>query len=89
MYGPPEVNANEYSVPAPYVVELDKHPHGPELQAHLSHVTGRHTVPNILVNGKSMGGGDEMRTLEAAGKIPETLLGRLPEKITVDGRSTL
>ena len=70
-------------------MELDERPHGTELQAHLGVVTGRRTVPNILVNGKSIGGGDEMRTLEAAAKIPETLLGKLTGKTTVDGKHPL
>ncbi|KAK8125122.1 monothiol glutaredoxin-7 [Apiospora kogelbergensis] len=51
--------------PAPYVVELDQHPMGKELQAKLGEMTGRSTVPNILVNGKSIGGGDEISELDA------------------------
>ena len=70
-----------FSDPPPYVVELDKHPHGIELQKYLGEVTGRHTVPNILAN-------DEMRSLEASGKVAETLLGKLG-KMTVDGKSSL
>jgi hypothetical protein len=76
-----------YSTPVPFVVELDKHPHGPLLQAHVRSVTGRGTVPNVIVNGQSIGGGDEMKSLEAAGKIVETFLQRLPGRITVDGQS--
>jgi len=52
-------------VPAPFVVELDLHPLGPGLQAHLAKTTGRKTVPNILINGKSIGGGDEVAELDA------------------------
>jgi glutaredoxin len=76
-------------VPAPFVVELDKHPNGPTLQKYLGEVTGRRTVPNVIVNGVSIGGGDEMRSLEASGTVAETFLGRLPGKISVDGRSTV
>lgn len=50
-------------VPAPYVVELDKHPLGHGLQSALYDSTGRKTVPNILINGKSIGGGDEVEAL--------------------------
>jgi glutaredoxin len=75
------------STPVPFVVELDKHPHGPLLQAHVRSVTGRSTVPNVIVNGQSIGGGDEMRSLEAGGRIAETFLQRLPGQITVDGQS--
>jgi glutaredoxin len=50
--------------PKPYVVELDEHPLGQELQALLGEKTGRRTVPNILVNGKSIGGSDEIAGLD-------------------------
>jgi glutaredoxin len=76
-----------YSTPVPFVVELDKHPHGPLLQAHVRSVTGRGTVPNVIVNGQSIGGGNEMKSLESAGRIAETFLQRLPGRITVDGQS--
>jgi glutaredoxin len=46
--------------PAPYVVELDHHELGPQLQQRLGETTGRKTVPNVLVNGKSIGGGDDI-----------------------------
>ncbi|KAI0013001.1 glutaredoxin [Xylariaceae sp. FL0662B] len=56
----------KYSIdPAPYVVELDKHPLGKELQASLAEKTGRRTVPNILINGKSIGGSDEIAELDS------------------------
>jgi len=58
------------------------------LQQYLGQVTGRRTVPNVIVNGVSIGGGDEMRGLEASGKVAETLLSRLAGKITVDGKSS-
>jgi glutaredoxin len=50
--------------PEPYVVELDTHPLGQQLQALLAHMTGRRTVPNILLVGKSIGGGDDMAELD-------------------------
>jgi glutaredoxin len=46
--------------PAPHVVELDLHPLGARLQALLADSTGRRTVPNVLINGVSIGGGDEV-----------------------------
>jgi glutaredoxin len=49
--------------PPPHVVELDTHELGPSLQKALAETTGRKTVPNILVNGKSIGGGDEIEQL--------------------------
>ncbi|KAL5117896.1 hypothetical protein ACEQ8H_004214 [Pleosporales sp. CAS-2024a] len=51
-------------LPAPHVVELDLHPLGPKLQTLLAHMTGRRTVPNILLIGRSIGGGDEMEELD-------------------------
>jgi glutaredoxin len=68
---------------------LNIHPHGHELQNYLGQVTGRRTVPNVIANGVSIGGGDEMRSAEASGHIPETLLKALAGKISVDGRSAL
>ncbi|KAI1435697.1 thioredoxin-like protein [Xylaria sp. CBS 124048] len=51
--------------PAPYVVELNEHPLGKELQALLAEKTGRTTVPNVMVNGKSLGGSDDIADLDA------------------------
>ncbi|GAD95853.1 glutaredoxin domain protein [Paecilomyces variotii No. 5] len=51
-------------VPAPFVVELDLHPLGQKLQLLLARNTGRKTVPNILVNGLSIGGGDDIAALD-------------------------
>ncbi|EPS36168.1 hypothetical protein H072_10360 [Dactylellina haptotyla CBS 200.50] len=55
--------------PAPYVVELDEHDHGPAIQDELEKMTGRRTVPNILVQGRSIGGGDDIAELDADGKL--------------------
>ncbi|KAI8965571.1 glutaredoxin [Daldinia sp. FL1419] len=56
----------KYSIdPAPYVVELDEHPLGKQLQAKLGLKTGRKTVPNIMINGKSVGGSDEIAELDS------------------------
>lgn len=70
-------------VPEPFVVELDLHTHGPQLQAVLKHMTGRRTVPNVLLVGKSIGGGDEMEELDEtdtlASKFKEILGSRVSE----------
>lgn len=50
-------------VPSPHVVEIDQHPLGPRIQSLLADMTGRRTVPNILINGKSIGGGDDIEKL--------------------------
>lgn len=59
--------------PLPFVVELDEHPLGPKLQDELASSTGRRTVPNILINGKSIGGGDDVAKLHREGNLIETL----------------
>lgn len=60
-------------VPAPYVEELDQHPLGMQLQSALQKTTGRRTVPNILINGKSIGGGDDVAKFDAEDKLAETI----------------
>ncbi|RQM21085.1 hypothetical protein B5M09_010102 [Aphanomyces astaci] len=54
-----------------HVVELDLLPPGTasQFQDTLDAYTGRRTVPNILLNGKSIGGGDEVEALHDAGKL--------------------
>lgn len=46
-------------------MELDKHELGPGLQAKLAELTGRSTVPNVLINAVSIGGGDDIADLDA------------------------
>ncbi|KAI4290292.1 MAG: hypothetical protein L6R35_000427 [Caloplaca aegaea] len=62
-------------VPTPYVVELDEHPLGPGLQAALEKSTGRRTVPNVLINGKSVGGGDDVQKLDLDGELISKVKG--------------
>ncbi|KAJ5568785.1 hypothetical protein N7450_011271 [Penicillium hetheringtonii] len=59
--------------PKPFVVELDQHPIGPSLQDLLAQNTGRRTVPNVLVNGKSIGGGDDIAALDQSDELASTL----------------
>lgn len=42
---------------------------GPGLQAALEKSTGRRTVPNVLINGKSIGGGDDVQKLDLDGEL--------------------
>ncbi|PTB69905.1 glutaredoxin [Trichoderma citrinoviride] len=55
--------------PEPFVVELDEHPLGPHLQDYLLKKTGRRTVPNILINGVSIGGADDIVALDNEDKL--------------------
>ncbi|KAK3725243.1 hypothetical protein LTR37_000754 [Vermiconidia calcicola] len=59
--------------PPPYVVELDQHELGSGLQSALERTTGRRTVPNILINGRSIGGGDDVQELHEDGKLASTI----------------
>ncbi|CAG8972254.1 hypothetical protein HYALB_00001652 [Hymenoscyphus albidus] len=59
--------------PAPFVVELDKHELGAQLQAKLAELTKRKTVPNVLVNGISIGGGDDMVEMDEKGTLIEQI----------------
>ena len=56
-------------------MELDLHPLGPGLQAALEKSTGRRTVPNVLINGKSIGGGDDVAALDET----DTLISKIKE----------
>ncbi|TLS29236.1 hypothetical protein PpBr36_00121 [Pyricularia pennisetigena] len=77
----------KYSIqPAPYVVELDQHPLGPQIQQKLGEMTKRKTVPNILVNGKSVGGGDEITELDATQKLITTFKFYGDKHITIKER---
>lgn len=62
-------------MPEPYVVELDLNPLGEKLQDLLAKSTGRRTVPNILLMGKSIGGGDDMEELDET----DTLAAKIKE----------
>ena len=61
---------DQYGInPAPYVVELDEHENGKELQDLLAEKTQRRTVPNVLVAGNSIGGGDDIQELHEEGQL--------------------
>lgn len=55
--------------PPPLIYELDVEAHGLELQKVLGQQTKRSTVPNVLVKGTSIGGGDEIVALHEEGKL--------------------
>lgn len=69
--------------PAPFIVELDQHPLGHELQGRLVELTGRRTVPNVLINAVSIGGGDDVAALEESKKLVAKILELGAKKITV------
>ncbi|KAH9929601.1 glutaredoxin [Epithele typhae] len=66
---------NSYDLtPPPLVFELDKRSDGPQVQAILKRLTKHATVPNIVLNGKSIGGSDHLEGMHAQGLL-KTLLG--------------
>lgn len=68
-----DILLSKYTItPAPYVVELDLHPLGAALQDTLAQMTGRRTVPNVLIQGKSIGGGDDMQELDETDRLVDT-----------------
>lgn len=73
--------------PAPVVVELNEHVQGAGLQQMLKKITGRATVPNVLINGKSIGGGDETEYLWKNGELPariKQLAGKRVSNVAVN-----
>lgn len=59
--------------PRPLVYELDQEEHGGDLQKALGRLTGRTTVPNVMVHGQSIGGGDELAALDKSDQLVRTL----------------
>jgi hypothetical protein len=53
------------------------------LQAYLGSLTGRKTVPNILVQAKSIGGGDDVEELHKSGKLMDTVLRMGGKRMTI------
>lgn len=47
----------------------------PELRDEMVHKSGRQTVPQIFINGQSIGGCDDLYALEDQGKLDELLKG--------------
>jgi GrxC family glutaredoxin len=50
--------------------------HDDRLQHEVQRLSGRRTVPQIFIDGTSLGGFEELRELDAEGKL-DRLLGRL------------
>ncbi|KAK9146288.1 hypothetical protein Sjap_006191 [Stephania japonica] len=59
----------------PHVVELDEMgPQGPQLQKVLERLTGQHTVPNVFIGGKHIGGCTDTVKLHRKGELEPLLL---------------
>ncbi|CAL4886399.1 unnamed protein product [Urochloa decumbens] len=59
----------------PYVVELDLREDGRDIQSVLLDLVGRHTVPQVFVNGQHIGGSDDTVNALSNGQL-EKLLGK-------------
>ncbi|CAI4057785.1 glutathione-disulfide reductase GRX6 SKDI_04G2260 [Saccharomyces kudriavzevii IFO 1802] len=82
-----ELLENEYQfLPNYYIIELDKHGHGEELQEYIRLMTGRGAVPNLLINGISRGGNEEIRGLHSQGKLLGSLQAWSNGKFSVEQR---
>jgi glutaredoxin len=68
-------------VPAPHVVELDIHPQGYYIQQLLGDITGRRTVPNVLVNGLSIGGGDDIVALDQQDELASKIKSMAGQRV--------
>mmetsp|Transcript_31995 Transcript_31995/g.42219 ORF Transcript_31995/g.42219 Transcript_31995/m.42219 type:complete len:116 (+) Transcript_31995:116-463(+) len=55
------------------VIELNNMSNGSKIQSALAKMTGRRTVPNVFISGKTVGGGDDVEELKRSGKL-DTLL---------------
>ncbi|EEF28727.1 glutaredoxin-C3 isoform X1 [Ricinus communis] len=57
----------------PYVVELDLRDDGAQIQYVLLDLFGRRTVPQVFVNGKHIGGSDDLKAAVQSGKLQKLL----------------
>lgn len=55
------------------VIQLDQRGDGSAIQAYLHKKTGRRTVPNVFVGGRTIGGGDDTAALAQSGKLKELI----------------
>jgi glutaredoxin 3 len=51
-------------------IRVDVHP---ELRKEMIALSGRHTVPQIFINGQPIGGCDELHALDATGQLNQLL----------------
>ena len=74
-----ETLANEMGVRV-HVIETDSHDQGAEIQKAVQHKTGSTRMPFCFINGKNIGGCDDVRDLQASGQL-ECMLGSFAEKV--------
>lgn len=75
--------------PGAFVIELDIRDDGPAIQAYLATKTGRTSVPNVFIGGKTVGGGDETVALASSGVLPQMIAAAMHHRGgDVDSRTT-
>ncbi|CAH9110395.1 unnamed protein product [Cuscuta europaea] len=57
----------------PYIVELDERDDGWLIQGAVSETVGRHTVPQVFINGKHIGGSDDTVEAYESGELHKLL----------------
>ncbi|MED6164079.1 Monothiol glutaredoxin-S6 [Stylosanthes scabra] len=57
----------------PFVVELDFRDDGYQIQSVLLDLVGRSTVPQVFVNGKHIGGSDDLKAAAQSGELQKLL----------------
>ncbi|KAL2895770.1 Glutaredoxin-C3 [Bienertia sinuspersici] len=57
----------------PFVVELDLRDDGSQIQDILLELVGRRTVPQVFVNGKHIGGSDDLQSAVLSGQLQKHL----------------
>lgn len=57
----------------PFIVELDLRDDGSQIQRVLLDLVGRRTVPQVFVNGKHIGGSDDLQAAVANGQLQKLL----------------
>ncbi|XP_047164332.1 glutaredoxin-C3 [Vigna umbellata] len=57
----------------PFVVELDLREDGYEIQSVILDLIGRRTVPQVFVNGKHIGGSDDLSAAVQSGELQKLL----------------
>ncbi|WWC89701.1 glutaredoxin [Kwoniella dendrophila CBS 6074] len=64
----------EYHIsPAPFIIELDQRSDMDKIQTLLQRITGRRTVPNVLLDFESIGGSDDVTLLHSEGGLQRKL----------------
>ncbi|KAJ2959992.1 hypothetical protein NQZ79_g4555 [Umbelopsis isabellina] len=64
----------KYSYKEPiHIVEVDLRDDGAEVKRALTLMTGRSTFPNVFINGESIGGGDEVASMQHTGQLVDVL----------------